>query len=122
MDVLKGIWTCECTDAVVILRDQAKGHLLHQINFIVAWSVILSGVHSVVLGVWIGHQDQLSESANDYLSSDDRVSLEGKQDFGWSWVDGCWIGKTLTIPFPGVIPMMVSTTTTEIPSSMSLWG
>ena len=30
------IWTHRCTDAVVILRDQAEGCLLHQMNYIVA--------------------------------------------------------------------------------------
>ena len=50
-----------------------------------------------MLGVWIGHQDWLLELANDYLSLDDRVSSEGKQDFGQLWVDGHWIGKTLTV-------------------------
>ena len=48
------------------------------------------------MGAWIGHWDQPSESANDYLDLDDRVNLEGKQDFGQLWVDGHWIGQTLT--------------------------
>ena len=55
----------------VILRDQA-GHLLHQMNYIVAWSNVpeWSPNHST------GDVDQMSGSANDYLSLDNRVSLE----------------------------------------------
>jgi len=69
-------------------------------NYIVAQSNIpdWNPYHST--GVWINHQDWPLESADDYLSSDDRVSSEGKQDFGQSWVDGHWIGQTLTETHP----------------------
>jgi len=43
-----------------------------------------------------GDVDQTSGLAIDSLSSDDRVSLEGRWDFGQSGVDGCWTGQTLT--------------------------
>jgi len=59
---------------VVILRDQAEGHLLHQRNYIAAqWSVPgWSLNHST------GDVDQMSGLANDYLSSVDRIGSEGR--------------------------------------------
>jgi len=59
---------------VVILRDQAEGHLLCQMNYIVAWLNIpeRSPYHSA------GDVDQKSGLADDYLSLDDRVDLEGR--------------------------------------------
>ena len=74
MGELKGIWTCEYTDAVVILRDQAEGHLLHQMNYIAARLSVpgWSSNHSA-RGV-----DRMSGSAKDYLSSVDHVSSEGR--------------------------------------------
>src|SRR5882724_2233112 len=88
---LKQIWTCKYTDAVVILRDQAEGHLLHQKNYIAAqlsvpmWSLN----HST------GDVDWMSGSADDYLSSVNHISSEGRVSH--LRVDGHWIGKTLTV-------------------------
>ena len=57
---------------MVILRDQAEGHLLHQINYVAAQLSVpgWSSNHSA-RGV-----DQMSELADDYLSLVDCVSLE----------------------------------------------
>ena len=79
-------------DAVVILRDQAEGCLLHQRNYIVAQSSVpgQSPNHSA------GDVDWMLGLANDYLSSVNHVSLEGR--VSQSRVDRCWIGQTLTPP------------------------
>ena len=59
---------------MVILRDQAKGNLVHQMNYIVSWL----SVPEWSLNHSAGDVDQMLGLADDYLSSDDRVSLEGK--------------------------------------------
>ena len=59
---------------VAILRDQAEGHLLHQINYIAAQSNIpeWSLNHSA------GDVNWMSGSANDHLSLGGRVGSEGR--------------------------------------------
>ena len=61
-------------DAVVILRDQSEGHLLHQMNYTVAQS----SVPGRSLNHSAGDVDQMSGLANDYLSSVNHVGLEGR--------------------------------------------
>ena len=56
---------------MVILRDQAKGCLLCQMNYIAAQSSVPRGSLNSSTG-------DVSGSANDYLSSVDHVSLEGR--------------------------------------------
>ena len=77
---------------MVILRDQAEGCLLHQMNYIVAWS----NIPEQSLNHSNGDVDQALGLADDYLSFDNRVSLEGRWDFSQSRVNRHWIGKTLT--------------------------
>jgi len=66
---------------VVILRDQAEGHLLHQMNYIAAWL----SVPGWSLNCSTGDVDQMLGSADDYLISVNRVSLEGRVGL-WSIV------------------------------------
>ena len=73
---------------MVILRNQAEGHLLHQMNYIVAQSNIprLSPNNST------GDVDQMSGLANDYLSSYDRVGLQDETLVGQG-LTGIGLGK-----------------------------
>ena len=59
---------------MVILRDQAEGHLLHQMNYIAAQL----SVPGQSLNHSAGDVDQMSRLADDYLSSVDHISLEGR--------------------------------------------
>ena len=59
---------------MVILRDQAEGHLLCQINYIVTWL----NIPERSLYCSAGDVNQMSGLADDYLSLDDRVSSEGR--------------------------------------------
>ena len=88
-----GTWDGTLPDTAVILKDQAEGHLLHQMNYIVAQLNIprqsLSGS--------TGDVDWTLGSADDHLSSDNRLGWEGRWDFVQSGVDGHWTGQTLTV-------------------------
>jgi len=61
-------------DTAVILRDQAEGHLLFQMNYIVAQLSVpkWSPNHSAVDVDW------MSGLADEYLSSDDGVGSKGR--------------------------------------------
>ena len=77
-------WDGTLPDTAVILRDQAEGHLLHQINYIAAWLSVprRSLNHST------GDVDQMLGSANDYLSLVNCVSSERR--VGLWWIMGWW--------------------------------
>jgi len=72
-------WDRTLPDAAVILRDQAEGHLLFQMNYIAAWWNIpeWSLNHST------GDVNQTLGSADYYLSSGGRVNSEGETSVGW---------------------------------------
>jgi len=61
-------------DTAVILRDQAEGCLLCQMNYIAA-QLSFPGQS---LNHSAGDVDQMSGSADDYLSLNDRASSEGR--------------------------------------------
>jgi len=100
-------WDGTLPETVVILRDQAGGHLIHQMNYIVTQS----NVPGWILNYSAGDVDWMSGSANDSLSSDNRLGLEGRWDFSWSGVDGHWTGQTLT-----VTPTSLSTSKLQFPN------
>ena len=79
---------------MVILRDQAEGHLLYQMNYIAAWS----SVPGQSLNSSTGDVDWMLGLADDYLSSVNCISSEGR--VSQLRVDGCWIGQTLTFNPP----------------------
>ena len=59
---------------MVILRDQAEGLLLHQMNYIAAQL----SVHGQSLNHSTGDVDWMLRLADDYISLVDHVSLEGR--------------------------------------------
>ena len=105
-------WDGTLPDAVVILRDQAEGCLLHQMNYIVAWlnDPNQSLNHSA------GDVDQILGLAADYLSLDNRVSSEGRWDFGWLGLTGTGLGK------PWHLPPLKGTTSWHAMTCGPSWG
>jgi len=80
----------------VILRDQAEGAYCIRWSYIAAWS----NIPESSLNHSAGDVDQILGLAADYLSLDNRVSSEGRWDFGWLGLTGTGLGKPEIYPPP----------------------